>query len=86
MVSSAMGITTDPFYKHPLVKKAMRDARAKLIRGMLETKFGKLPTWVDERLENAKADEIERWGKKLLTAGTLEGVLGKSHGPKRLSV
>jgi len=81
-----MGITTDPFYRHPMVKKAMRDARAKLIRGQLATKFGKLPKWVDERLEKAKSDEIERWSKKLLTAGTLEGVLGKSHGPKRLSV
>jgi len=80
-----MGITTDPFYRHPMVKKAMRDDRAKLIRRMLETKFGKLPKWVDERLEKAKSDEIERWAKKLLTAGTLEGVLGRSQGPKRLS-
>jgi hypothetical protein len=86
MELKAMGITTDPFYRHPLVKKAMRNAEAKMIRGMLETKFGKLPKWVDERLEKAKSDQIERWGKKLLKAGTLEGVLGKSNGPKRLSV
>ena len=85
MELKAMGITTDPFYRHPMVKKAMRDDRAKLIRRMLETKFGKLPKWVDERLEKAKSDEIERWAKKLLTAGTLEGVLGRSQGPKRLS-
>ena len=86
MVSSAMGITTDPFYKHPLVKKAMRDARAKLIRGQVETKSSKLPKWVVERLEKAKSDEIERWSITMLTDRTVEGVLGKSHGPKRLSV
>jgi hypothetical protein len=85
MELNAMGITTDPFYRHPLVKKAMRDDRAKMIRAMLETKFGKLPKWVDERLAKAKSDEIESWEKKLLKAGTLEGVLGKANGPKRLS-
>ena len=81
-----MGITTDPFYRHPLVKKAMRNAEAKMIRRLLETKFGQLPKWADERLDAAKSDQIERWAKKLLTAGTLEGVLGKFHGSKRLSV
>jgi len=86
MELKAMGITTDPFYRHPMVKKAMRDEGAKIIRGQMEAKFGKLSKWVDERLEKAKSDEIERWSKKLLTAGTLEGVLGRSQGPKRLSV
>jgi hypothetical protein len=86
MELKTMGITTDPFYRHPLVKKAIRNAEAKMIRSQLETKFGKLPKWADERLDAAKSDQIERWAKKLLTAGTLEGVLGKFHGSKRLSV
>ena len=41
------------------------------------TKFGSLPKWVDERLEAATSVQVERWSKKILTADTLEGVLGK---------
>ena len=77
----AMGITTDPFYRHPLVRDAMRDAsrdaRANMLRDQLETKFSHLPKWVDERLEEASSAQIGRWSKKILTADTLEGVLGK---------
>ena len=69
--------TTDPFYKNPFVMDAMRNAREHMLQGMLETKFGKLPKWVDERLEEATSVQIERWSKKILTADTLEGALGK---------
>ena len=76
MELKTMGITTD-FYKNTFVQDAMRDARANMLRGQLDTKFGKLPKWVDERLEEATSVQIERWLKKILTADTLEGVLGK---------
>lgn len=46
-------------------------------RWQLETKFGKLPSRVDERLEAAKPLQITRWSKKILSADTLEGVLGR---------
>ena len=48
-----------------------------MLRGQLEAKFGNLPKWVDERLEAATSVQVERWSKKILTADTLEGVLGK---------
>ena len=78
-----MGITTDPFYKNEFVMDAMRHAEAKMLRGMLATKFGKLPKWVHERLEEATSLQVERWSKKILTAETLEGVLGKSNLARR---
>jgi hypothetical protein len=71
-----MGITTD-FMKNEFVQDAMRDDRAHILRGQLETKFGSLPKWVDERLATAKSVQIERWSKKIITADTLEAVLGK---------
>jgi hypothetical protein len=71
-----MGITTD-FLDNEIIQDLIRDDRAKLIRGQLATKFGKLPKWVDERLEAATSAQIERWSKKILSADTLEGVLGK---------
>ena len=72
-----MGITTDIFYKNEFVQEAMRNAAANILRVQLETKFGKLPKWVDERLAEATSVQIERWLKKILSAETLEGVLGR---------
>ena len=48
-----------------------------MLRGQLTTKFGRLPKWVDDRLDAASSVQVERWSKKILTADTLEGVLGK---------
>ena len=59
------------------VQDVIRDDRANMLRGQLEAKFGNLPKWVDERLEAATSVQVERWSKKILTADTLEGVLGK---------
>jgi hypothetical protein len=61
----------------PACFELMRDGQVSIIRIQLESKFGKLPKWVDERLSRAKLSDVERWAKKLLTAETLEGVLGK---------
>jgi hypothetical protein len=77
MEMKSMGSSPD-FYKNEFVMEAMLHANAKLLRGQLAAKFGKLPKWVDERLEEATSVQIERWSKKILTADTLEGVLGKN--------
>jgi hypothetical protein len=77
MELTTMGTTTDPFYKNEFVMDAMLHAQANMLRRMLATKFRSLPKWVDERLEEATSVQIERWSKKILTADTLEGVLGK---------
>ncbi|HUQ95255.1 MAG TPA: hypothetical protein VM120_26495, partial [Bryobacteraceae bacterium] len=76
MELKTMGSTTD-FYQNEFVQDAMRDAKASMLRGLLTTKFGRLPKWVDERLETAPSVQLERWSKKILTVNTIEGVLGK---------
>jgi hypothetical protein len=43
----AMGITTD-ITKNEFVQEVIRDDH-NMLRGQLETKFGSLPKWVDER-------------------------------------
>ena len=77
MELKTMGITTDSFYKNEFVMDAMRHAEAGMLRGQLETKFGSLPKWVDERLDGAASAQLGRWSKKILSAGTLEGVFGR---------
>ena len=76
MVVKTMGGTIN-IAKHPILHDLVRDRQAKIIRIQLATKFGELPKWVDERLGHAKMSEVERWAKKVITAHTLEGVLGK---------
>ena len=49
----------------------------KMLRQQLRTKYGKLPKWADNRLNNASIHQIERWSKKFVSAQSLEGVLGK---------
>ena len=71
-----MSVITD-ITKNEFVQDVVRDSLANMLRGQLETKFGSLPKWVVERLEAATSDQVERWSKKILTADTLEGVLGK---------
>jgi hypothetical protein len=75
-----MGVTTD-FTKNEFVRDAIRDSvrdsLANMLRGLLTTKFGKVPKWADERLEKATSAQIERWSKKILRAETLEDVLGR---------
>jgi hypothetical protein len=44
---------------------------------LLATKFGPMPKWARLRLEKGSAAQVERWGRKVLTADSLEGVLGK---------
>jgi hypothetical protein len=80
MEMKTMGSTTDLTqneFVQEVIQDAVRDAQAGLLRGLLTTKFGRLPKWVDDKLETASSVQVERWSKKILSADTLEGVLGK---------
>ena len=48
-----------------------------LLREQLAAKFGPLPQWAENRLDKATLANAELWAKKVLTARTIEGVLGK---------
>src|SRR5205814_1131490 len=76
MELKAMDVTRD-ITKNEFVQDVVRASLANMLRGQLETKFGSVPKWVDQRLEAATSAQVERWSKKILTADTLEGVIGK---------
>ena len=50
-------------------------SRALLIQ--LRTKFGRVPKWAEARLALANRTQLMRWLGKILTADSLEGVIGK---------
>ena len=53
-----------------------RKGESSLLQKQLKGRFGVLPTWVEQRLEAAEEQELERWGLALLTAPSLEAVFG----------
>lgn len=53
------------------------EGRAEMLREQLRTKFGRLPKWAEGRISRGSAAQVQRWAQKILTAVTLEGVLGK---------
>ena len=46
----------------------------KLLKRLLERRFGALPAWATEKLSGASEQTLEAWGEAVLTAPTLEAV------------
>ncbi len=83
-----MGVIIDPRKNVMLMRwrdealaegEAKGEARGmqKLLGDQMEVKFGPLPKWTADRIAKASPSQLERWARKVLNAGTLEGVLGK---------
>ena len=80
-----MGVVID-ITKNPVLMRWRREAitegraegMSRVLRELIDTKFGPPPKWALDRLAKAKPAQLERWARKVLTAGTLEGVLGKN--------
>jgi len=50
------------------------EGESRLLRRLLEHRFGALPQWATEELSNASEQTLEAWGEAILTAPTLEAV------------
>jgi hypothetical protein len=57
--------------------KGKAAGKVEIITDLLGEKFGPLPKWARVRVEKAEAPVRERWTKKVLTAETLDEVVGK---------
>ncbi|AHK80101.1 hypothetical protein M911_14175 [Ectothiorhodospira haloalkaliphila] len=49
---------------------------ADTLRKQIALKFGELPTWADERLSQASDEQLDEWVVKILSAESLEALLG----------
>ena len=47
---------------------------ATVILSLIEARFGTVPAWVYEKFEGAKEEQYMAWGRRLLTADSLEAV------------
>jgi len=47
---------------------------AKLLKKLLERKFGNLPAWINDKVSTATQQDLERWGEAVLTMPTLDSI------------
>jgi hypothetical protein len=50
------------------------EGESKLLKRLLERRFGVLPTWVSDKLDSATEQDLETWAEAVLTAPTLDAV------------
>jgi predicted transposase YdaD len=88
MEMKKMGEYVD-FQKNVILRDIWNDGKAEgkaegqaegalaILSGQLAEKFGPLPRWASTRLRKASPEQIFDWSRKVLTAETLEGVVGQ---------
>ena len=54
------------------------EGESKLLRKLLEHRFGALPTWVIDKLNSAPEQDLETWGEAVLTVPSLDAVFDES--------
>lgn len=57
-------------------EQGLEQGMAKILRRLVEERFGPLPDWANARIQGASPAEIERWASKVISAPTLEAALG----------
>jgi hypothetical protein len=56
------------------IAKGVVQGESKMLRKLLEHRFGDLPAWVSDKLASADEQDLERWGQAVLTEPTLDAV------------
>ena len=56
------------------IAKGRVEGESKLLKRLLERRFGALPAWAIELLSNASEPALEAWGEAVLSAPTLDAV------------
>jgi hypothetical protein len=60
-------------------KEGRIEGERQLLRRLLVRRVGQLPRWAADRIDAADPAHLRRWEDRLLTAPTLERVLGAKH-------
>jgi predicted transposase/invertase (TIGR01784 family) len=64
------------------IREGIREGKAELLLNLLRKRFGKLPRWVGERVQQAQAAQLTRWGARLLDVQSLDQLF---RGRRRIS-
>ena len=55
-------------------REGMQQAGYKILSTQLTHRFGTLPKWATEKIDNAEIDTLEKWSLRLLSAKKLDEV------------
>jgi hypothetical protein len=61
-------------YQSDFARKYVAEGSRNVLHDQLEQRFGELPADVAARLDEADADTLRAWGRRVLTAGSLAEV------------
>ena len=56
------------------IEQGIGQGQARLLRQLLNCRFGALPPWVETRLADAEPARLETWARRVLDAASLEAV------------
>ena len=59
---------------HQGLEQGLLQGESKLLRKLLEHRFGVLPSWASDRLKCATEQDLDSWGEAVLTAPNLDAV------------
>jgi hypothetical protein len=59
------------------IAKGRVEGESKLLKRLLERRFGTLPSWASDKINSAVEQDLECWGDAVLTAPTLDAVFNK---------
>jgi flagellar biosynthesis/type III secretory pathway protein FliH len=59
------------------LQQGLRKGEAQLLLRLLRHRFGALPNWVEARLSNASAEQLEQWAERLLDIDRLDALFDK---------
>ncbi len=57
--------------------KGKAEGLALALQELLQSKFGRVPKWANERLKKADIAQLEQWIHEVIAAQSVEGVIGK---------
>ncbi len=64
--------------KMSMVEWWKKEAEVSLLKRLLRRRFEQLPSWIDQRLEQASRQELEGWADRVLDAERLEDVFSSA--------
>ena len=56
-------------------EQGMQEGMAQILRGQLRVRFGPLPEWAKEKVNQASAEALSDWSLRLLDATSLADLL-----------
>ena len=81
MLAERVKIWTEEWKRQGLQEgrqEGMHLGEAKVLRRQLMRRFGTLPQWAEEQLENASEADLEQWADRVLDCERLDAVFDKS--------